>query len=91
MKIIRINAIWCPACLVMKKDWIKIEEKFKDITYINYDIDFDEDEVEKYNIGNVLPVTIIEKDDKEIKRINGEKNYKQLEEIIGEVYEKNNN
>ena len=91
MKIIRINAIWCPACLIMKKDWLKIEEKYKNITYIDYDVDYDEEEVEIYNIGNVLPVTIIEKDNTEIYRINGEKNYKQLDEIIGEVYEKNNN
>ena len=91
MKIIRINAIWCPACLIMKKDWIKIEKKYSDITYIDYDIDYDEEETEIYNIGNTLPVTIIEKNNKEICRINGEKNYKELDEIIGEVYEKNNN
>ena len=91
MKIIRINAIWCPACLIMKKDWVKIEQKYKNITYIDYDIDYDEEEVESYEIGDVLPVTIIEKNNIEIYRITGEKNFKQLDEIIGEIYEKNNN
>ena len=32
----------------------------------------DEEEVKKYNVGDILPVFIFYKDDKEVNRINGE-------------------
>ncbi len=82
MKIIKINAIWCPACLVMKKIWTKIESNYKDIEYINYDYDMDEDMVEKYNVGSILPVTIFFKGDKEVSRLNGEKKEEEIIKVI---------
>ncbi|NLL02503.1 MAG: thioredoxin family protein [Mollicutes bacterium] len=82
MKIIKINAVWCPGCLVSKGIWKKIQKKYKDNEYIDYDYDLDEEIIEKYNVGEIVPVVIFEKDGKEIKRLIGEKSY---EEIIKEV------
>lgn len=55
----------------------------------NYDIevdniDYDFDDVSEYNVGNILPVIIFYDGDKEIKRIEGEHSYKEVEEIINE-------
>ena len=55
------------------------------IETINLDIDIDEDEVKKYNIGDVLPVFIFYKDDREITRIIGEKSEEELVKIIEEI------
>ena len=86
MKVVKINAIWCSGCLVMNKIWKNIL-KSKNIETINLDYDMDEAEVKKYNVGDVLPVFIFYKDDKEVKRIVGETSEKELLKIIEEVGE----
>lgn len=84
MKVVKINAVWCSGCLVMNKIWKNIL-KFKDIETINLDYDMDEDEVKKYNVGDVLPVFIFYKDDEEVIRVIGEKSEEQLLKIIEEI------
>lgn len=88
MEFIIISAIWCPSCLVMKKVYKQLESDFRDITFSYLDYDFDEDEVLKYNVSNILPVVILKKDDKEIKRIIGEHEKAEYEKVIKECYEK---
>ena len=84
MKIIRINAMWCGGCLSMHKVWKKIEEKYNDIEYIQYDYDMDEDIVKNYNVGSILPVAIFYKDNKEVARLNGEKTIEEIEKVIND-------
>ena len=43
MKIVKISAIWCGACLIMNKVWNKLKDK--DIELIELDYDMDEEEV----------------------------------------------
>lgn len=86
MKVVKINAMWCSGCLVMNKTWKNIL-KSKKIETINLDYDMDEDEVKKYNVGDVLPVLIFYKDDKEVVRVVGEKSEDELLKIIEEVGE----
>lgn len=82
MKIVKINAMWCSACISMHKIWKEIEKKYPEIEIINYDYDLDEDEIKKYNVGDVLPVAILYKDEEEIARLNGEKTFEEIEEMI---------
>jgi len=82
MKIIRINAMWCGGCLAMHKIWNKISNEYSDIEIINYDYDIDEDIVKDYNVGTLLPVAIFFKNDKEVARLNGEKTFEEIKEII---------
>ena len=84
MEIIKIGAMWCPGCIVMKKTFKQIEEDFN-IKIKSLDLDFDEEEVSKYNVGDTLPVIIVNKDGKEIKRIIGEKSYQELKSLLEEV------
>lgn len=86
MKVVKINAIWCSGCLVMNKTWKNIL-KTKTIETINLDYDMDEEEVSKYNVGDVLPVLIFYKDGKEVVRVVGEKSEEELIKIIEEVGE----
>ena len=74
MKIVRIGAMWCPACIMMNKYWNKIVNQFNDIEFIDLDLDMNEDEVQAYNPGNTLPVIIAYSDNIEKKRIIGEDN-----------------
>ncbi len=84
MKIIMINAMWCGGCLVMHKVWKQIEEEYPSIEIIKYDYDMDEEEVQKYNVGNLLPVAIFYKDNKEVARLIGEKKKEEILKVINE-------
>jgi thiol-disulfide isomerase/thioredoxin len=76
--------MWCPGCIVMKKIIKQIEEEYK-LEIKSLDLDFDEEEVKEYNVGDTLPVIIVNKDGKEIKRIIGEKSYQELKSLLEEV------
>lgn len=78
MKIIKINAMWCPGCLITKSIWQEIEKEYPSHEYINLDYDLDEEKIKKYKIGDILPVVIMENNNQEIKRIIGEKNKKEI-------------
>ena len=83
MKIIKISAVWCPGCLMMKKVWKSINSKYNDLDITELDYDMDNDEVSKYNPGKVLPVLIFESDDgTELERLIGEQKESTLEERI---------
>ena len=82
MKIIKIGAIWCPGCLVMKKIWKNILENYElNITELDYDMD--SNEVSIYNPGTILPVVIFTDDnDNELERLIGEQKQETIEELI---------
>ena len=84
MKIIKIGALWCPGCLVIRKSIDKIKENY-DVEITELDLDFDEEEVKKYNVGDILPVLIFYKGDEEYKRLIGESTYEQIEGVINEI------
>ena len=82
MKIIKIGAMWCPACLIMNKRLKEIESNYS-IDVINYDYDLDEDVVSKYNVGEVLPELIfIDESNQELKRLIGEQTIDNIVSII---------
>ena len=85
MKIIKINAMWCPGCLISKSIWNDIESEYPSHEYISLDYDLDEDEVSKYNVGDILPVVIFIKDGVELKRIIGEKSKKEILNEVGDI------
>ena len=85
MKIIKINAMWCPGCLISKSIWQEIESLYPEHEYISLDYDLDEEEVEKYNVKDILPVVIIEDNNTEIKRIIGEKNKKEILKEVSDI------
>lgn len=81
MKIVKIGALWCPACLITNNALDKINKNYS-IDIENLDYDFDEEEVKKYNVGDILPEIVFIKDGKEVDRLIGEKNYKEIEEVL---------
>ena len=82
MKLIKISAIWCSACLITNPNFDAVLKDYPNIEVIEYDYDIDEDIVKKYEVGNIIPVIIFLKDNKEIDRIIGEKNKKEIKEFI---------
>ena len=86
MKIVKISAIWCGACLITNKVWNQLQKNY-DFEAVELDYDIDEEEVEKYSPGNILPVFLFYKNDNEVARLSGEVSYKELEEMYLKVGE----
>ena len=82
MKLLRISAVWCTRCILTTSDFNKIKDTYKDFEY--EELDYDTDDIEKYNVGDTLPVIIIFKDNKEVDRIIGEKRFKEIDSKIKE-------
>lgn len=77
-ELIIVSAVWCPSCLLLKKELKKITEEYN-IEYKLLDYDLDEEEVKPLNIGDKLPVIIYND-----KRIIGEKSYDELIDFLKE-------
>lgn len=82
MKIVKINSLGCPSCIIMNKTFNKIKEKY---TFELEELDYDFDDIEEYNPGNILPIYIFYKDNKEVNRICGEHKIEEIEKIIEEI------
>ena len=82
IKIVKVSAVWCPACLIMHSRYEKIKKLYPDFEYIDYDYDLDEEIIDQYNIGTTLPVLIILDNNKELDRIIGEKTVEQISEVL---------
>lgn len=89
MKIIKIGAVWCPGCLVMKKVWKSIMNDYPNLDIIDLDYDMNSNEVNIYNPGKVLPIVIfLDKNNNELERLIGEKSEDDLRRKI-DKYEEN--
>lgn len=84
MKFIKISSVWCPSCLIMNPRYMEIFET-KNVQYEEYDYDMDTDVVQKYKVGDLLPVVIVLDNDKELTRIIGEKSKKELIKIFEDI------
>ena len=79
--IIRISAMWCSSCIIMKSRLNDIIKNYN-IEVIDYDYDFDGDKIIEYNVGEILPVLIKIENGKEVKRLKGEHNKEELISFI---------
>ncbi len=82
MELILITAVWCTSCLIMKPRYQELAKKHRITKFTELDFDMDEEKVNHLNIGHTLPVCIIIKEEKEVKRIIGEKKTKEIEKIF---------
>ena len=88
MKVLKFGAIWCPACLVMRPIFKKIELEMPELVVENYDYDMDSETVNKWDIGRKLPVYIfLDNNDKEITRLIGEHKKEEIIELINKCKE----
>ncbi len=79
MKIIRISAIWCSSCIIMKSRFNDVI-KDKDIEVIS--LDYDMDDIEEYKVGDILPVYIKIENSIETDRLIGEHSKEEIERFL---------
>ncbi len=84
MKILKIGAVWCNACLVMKPRWQEVESELAWLKTEYYDFDENEKKITKYKIAEgKLPVFIfLDKQGEEFLRLTGEISKNELIKII---------
>ncbi|MBU2592781.1 thioredoxin family protein [Patescibacteria group bacterium] len=90
MKVIKIGAVWCSGCLVMRPRWQEIEKENPWLKTEYYDFDQDQKKVGKYLVESEnLPVFIfLDKQGKEFLRLHGEPSKADLVKIIMENKDK---
>lgn len=89
MELIVITAVWCPSCIVMRArlEKIKAECPWLKVREFNYDKDLEARE--KYQIGKEIPVFILlDKDQNQRLRLEGEIDRKDLLKLINEHKDK---
>lgn len=74
MKVLKFGAIWCKECLVMKPMWQEVENEISELKTEYFDADENPDLLKKYEIKNIPAFIFLDKDDKEILRLNGVQN-----------------
>ena len=82
MKIVKINSLGCPSCIIINKLYNQIKNEY---SFEEELLDYDFDDIEEYNAGNILPVFIFYKDGKEVKRLCGEHNIEEFRSIMEEI------
>ena len=82
MKIVKINSLGCPSCIIMNKVFNKIKEEYE---FDLVELDYDFDDIEEYNAGNILPVFIFYKGEKEVNRLCGEHKFDEFKKIMEEI------
>jgi len=83
MKVVRITAIWCMSCLVMRRRYDQLFQQLGIEEII--DLDFDEDDLSTYGDVSILPLVIIYRDDQEILRLAGEHSKKELSKLLQQL------
>lgn len=79
--IIRISAMWCSSCIIMKSRFNDVIKEYN-LEVQDYDYDLDEEKIKEYNIGEILPVYIKIEDNKEVKRLVGEHSKEELRQFL---------
>ena len=87
MKLVRISAMWCSSCLATKKDFKKIKEQNPTLVTEEWDYD-QEEQVKEYQVGDLLPVYLLLDGTKEVARLVGEKNAKELQSFLDKELQK---
>lgn len=72
-KVLKMSASWCMPCKVYSKTFneVKSEEKYKDITFEEIDVEENEDLAMKYGVRAVPTTIILGEDDKVLSMFNG--------------------
>ncbi len=66
----KFSATWCGPCKMLAPIMDNIKPKFKNVNFVNIDVDQQFEVASKYGIRSV-PTVVIEKNGKEVKRLTG--------------------
>ncbi len=90
MRILKIGAVWCNICNVMRPRFKEIEEENSWLKTEYFDFDKDKEVLKKYNLENQnLPIFIfLDNKEEEILRLNGEIEKEEIIKLINKYKDK---
>ncbi|MBL7021805.1 thioredoxin family protein [Patescibacteria group bacterium] len=88
MKVLKFGAVWCPGCLVMRPRWEKIEKENEWLITEYFDIDEFPEVIDKYKLTEYPTVIILDKNEQEIDRKQGEISEEEILDLINKYKEK---
>ncbi|MFH1292482.1 MAG: thioredoxin family protein [bacterium] len=88
MEVIKIGAVWCPECKIMKPRWLEIEQENPWLNTEFYDYDDHPELIEKYNITDMPSFIFLDKQKNEITRLHGEVAKEKILEAINKYKDK---
>ena len=90
MKVIKIGAVWCSGCLVMRPRWEEIEKENSWLVTENLDFGEDSEKIKMYDLdeGSLPTFIFLDKEGKEFTRLTGEISKKKLLKIIEKYRDK---
>ena len=84
MKVIKIGAVWCPGCVVMKPRWEEIEKELPELETEYFDADENKEILEKYEVKNLPTFIFLDKEKKIILKRENEVSKDELSKMIEE-------
>lgn len=82
MKIIKIGAVWCPECLVMRPVWEEIERGMPELISEYFDADENSEVIKKYAVENIPTFIFFDENGNEILRLEGMQDKDKLLKLI---------
>ncbi|MFH0814980.1 MAG: thioredoxin family protein [Candidatus Falkowbacteria bacterium] len=72
MKIIKIGAIWCPVCIVLKNNLMEFQKQNPDLRVEYIDIDDNPEVKQKYEIDDVPVIVVLDDTNNVVTKFQGE-------------------
>lgn len=88
MKVLKIGAVWCKECLVMKPMWAEIEKEISELQTEYFDADENKELLEKYSVEDIPSFLFLDKNNEELFRLKGIQNKEELIKTIKENLDK---
>ncbi|MFH1790120.1 MAG: thioredoxin family protein [bacterium] len=82
MKVLKIGAVWCLECRIMKPRWHEIEAENPNLKTEFLDYDENPDIIKKYNITEMPSFIFLDSIGNEIERVGGDVPKQKLIDII---------
>ncbi len=84
MKILKIGAVWCPGCVIMKPLWEEIEKELPELETEYFDADENKEILEKYEVKNLPTFIFLDKEGNVLLKKENEVSKEDLLEMIEE-------
>ncbi len=88
MRIIKIGAVWCKDCLVMKPLWAEIEKEIPELKTEYFDADENLEILDKYGIEDIPAFIFLDKNEEVILKLKGMQDKEKLVKLIEENIDK---
>lgn len=88
MKVIRIGAIWCKECLVMKPIWKRVEEAQPELKTEYYDVDDNPEILIRFQAKKVPFSIFLDEAENELERLQGIQNEADLLQKVRDYLDK---